>query len=151
MRRARRLAEPALTKSDREEEFLALCRAALLSSPEVNTALVIDDGPPIEVDFLWRAQRLAVETDAFGTHGMRHSFERDRRRDQRVKLAGDDSLRFTRRQVLKSRTALSRPSARCSRGPAQPSRARALRHACGPRRLASTPTTRSAAERSQVI
>jgi hypothetical protein len=30
------LAEPALTKSDLEEEFLALCRAALLPSPEVN-------------------------------------------------------------------------------------------------------------------
>ena len=95
------LAEPALTKSDLEERFLALCRAALLPSPEVNAGLVIDDGPPIEVDFLWRAQRLAVETDAFGTHGTRHSFERDRRRDQRLKVAGYDPLRFTRRQILK--------------------------------------------------
>jgi very-short-patch-repair endonuclease len=66
----------------------------------VNAALAIADGPPIEVDFLWRAQRLAVETDAFGTHGTRHSFERDRRRDQRLKLAGYDPLRFTRRQIL---------------------------------------------------
>jgi very-short-patch-repair endonuclease len=95
------LAEPALTRSDLEEGFLALCRAGQLSSPEVNVALVVDDGPPIEVDFLWRAQRLAVETDAFGTHGTRHSFERDRRRDQRLKLAGYDPLRFTRRQILK--------------------------------------------------
>jgi very-short-patch-repair endonuclease len=39
--------------------------------------------------------------DAFGTHGTRQSFERDRRRDQRLKLAGYDPLRFTRRQILK--------------------------------------------------
>jgi very-short-patch-repair endonuclease/predicted transcriptional regulator of viral defense system len=95
------LAEPALTKSDLEERFLALCRAAHLPRPEVNAALVIDNGPPIEVDFLWRAHRLAVEADAFGTHGTRQSFERDRRRDQRLKLAGYDPLRFTRRQILK--------------------------------------------------
>jgi very-short-patch-repair endonuclease len=94
------LAEPALTKSDLEEEFLALCRAARLPRPQVNSQLVVDDGPPIEVDFLWRAERLAIETDAFGTHGTRQSFERDRRRDQRLKLAGYDSVRFTRRQVL---------------------------------------------------
>jgi very-short-patch-repair endonuclease len=94
-------AEPALTKSDLEECFLSLCRAGLLPSPEVNAGLVVDDGPPIEVDFLWRAQRLAVETDAFGTHGTRHSFERDRRRDQRLKVAGYDPLRFTRRQIMK--------------------------------------------------
>ena len=53
------LAEPALTRSDLEEEFLGLCRAGQLARPEVNVALVVDDGPPIEVDFLWRAQRLA--------------------------------------------------------------------------------------------
>jgi very-short-patch-repair endonuclease len=95
------LAEPALTKSDLKERFLALCRAAQLPRPEVNEGLVIDDGPPIEVDFLWRAERLAVETDAFGTHGTRQSSERDRRRDQRPKLAGYDPLRFTRRQLLR--------------------------------------------------
>jgi hypothetical protein len=92
------LAEPALTRSDLEEEFLALCRTAILPSPEVNSNLVVDDGPPIEVDFLWRRQRLAVDTDAFGTHGTRQSFERDRRRDLRLKLAGYDPLRFTRRR-----------------------------------------------------
>jgi very-short-patch-repair endonuclease len=96
------LAEPATTKSDLEESFLALCRTAGLSSPEVNSQLVIDDGSAIEVDFLWRAQRLAVETDAFGTHGTRQSFERDRLRDQRLKLAGYDSLRFTHRQIARN-------------------------------------------------
>src|ERR671925_1926397 len=84
------LAEPALTRSDVEERFLALCRAAALPRPEVNAELVVDEGPAMIVDFLWRAQRLAVETDAYGTHGNRQPFERDRRRDQRLRLAGYD-------------------------------------------------------------
>lgn len=61
----------------------------------------MDDGPPIEVDFLWRRERLAVETDAFGTHGTRQSFERDRIRDQRLRLAGYDPVRFTSRQIAR--------------------------------------------------
>jgi very-short-patch-repair endonuclease len=31
-----------------------------------------------EVDFLWREQRLVVETDGWATHGDRRSFEADR-------------------------------------------------------------------------
>jgi very-short-patch-repair endonuclease len=53
------------------------------------------------VDFLWRAHRLAVETDGFGAHGTRQAFERDRLRDQRLRLAGYDVLRFTQRQILR--------------------------------------------------
>jgi very-short-patch-repair endonuclease len=85
----------------------------------VNAELIVDDGPAIEVDFLWRARRLAIETDAFGTHGTRQSFERDRLRDQRLKLAGYDSLRFTHRQIASNpggvvatlTTLLARPAA----------------------------------------
>lgn len=94
------LAEPAITRSDVEERFISVCRAAALPSPEVNASLVIDEGPAIEVDFLWRAHRLAIETDAFGTHGTRQAFERDRLRDQRLRLAGYDPVRFTRRQII---------------------------------------------------
>lgn len=94
------LAEPALTKSEVEERFLSLCRAAAIPSPQVNASLVIDEGPAIEVDFLWRAHGLAIETDAFGTHGNRQAFERDRLRDQRLRLAGYDPVRFTRRQII---------------------------------------------------
>jgi very-short-patch-repair endonuclease len=97
------LAEPALTRSDVEERFLALCRATALPRPEVNAELVVDEGPAIVVDFLWRSQRLAIETDAYGTHGNRQAFERDRRRDQRLRLAGYDPVRFTRRQILSER------------------------------------------------
>jgi predicted transcriptional regulator of viral defense system len=95
------LEEPGLTASETEERFLALCRASALDTPEVNADLFVDGGPPITVDFLWRQQRLAVETDAFGTHGARQSFERDRIRDQRLRLAGYDPVRFTRRQIVR--------------------------------------------------
>jgi very-short-patch-repair endonuclease/predicted transcriptional regulator of viral defense system len=94
------LQEPALTDTELEERFLALCRAASLPSPEVNEWLDIDDLPAVKADFLWRRQRLVIETDGWESHGTRQAFERDRRRDERLKLAGYDLLRFTRRRIV---------------------------------------------------
>jgi hypothetical protein len=93
--------EPGLTANDLEDRFLALCRAAGLPPPAVNRWIAIDDGPPIKADFVWTTQRLIVETDGWGSHGTRRGFERDRRRDQRARLAGWETVRFTRRQVLR--------------------------------------------------
>jgi very-short-patch-repair endonuclease len=93
--------EPGLTASDLENRFLELCRAAGLPKPAVNKWLTIDDRPPIRADFVWSEQRLIVETDGWGSHGTRHGFERDRRRDQRARRAGWEPVRFTRRQVLR--------------------------------------------------
>ena len=42
----------------------------------------------VEVDFLWRAERLIAETDGRETHFTLHAFESDRERDQRLTLAG---------------------------------------------------------------
>lgn len=93
--------EPRITASETEERFLTLCRAASLPSPEVNVWFTLDDGTPIKIDFLWRRRGLAIETDAFGTHGSRRAFESDRFRDQRLRLAGFEPLRFTRRQIVR--------------------------------------------------
>lgn len=93
--------EPGLTENDLEDRLLELCRAAGLPTPAVNEWLTFDDGPAIKADFVWRAQRLIVETDGWGAHGTRQAFERDRLRDQRVRLAGWELLRFTRRQVVR--------------------------------------------------
>ena len=41
-----------------------------------------------------------IETDGWESHGTRQAFERDRRRDERLKLAGYDLLRFTRRRIV---------------------------------------------------
>jgi very-short-patch-repair endonuclease len=95
-----RLEEPALTDSDLEERFLMLCRAASLPSPKVNEWLDIDELPAVRADFLWRAERLVIETDGWESHGTRQAFERDRRRDERLKLAGYELLRFTRRRIV---------------------------------------------------
>jgi very-short-patch-repair endonuclease len=89
---------PGLTASELEERFLALCRTAALPQPEVNAWLALGDGT-IKADFLWRAERLLVETDGHASHGTRGAFERDRRRDQQLVVAGFRVVRFTWRQV----------------------------------------------------
>jgi hypothetical protein len=93
--------EPGITANDLEDRFLELCLSAGLPRPVVNEWVSVDDGPPIKADFLWRAARLLVETDGWGAHGTRQGFERDRRRDQRARLAGWEPVRFTRRQLLR--------------------------------------------------
>jgi predicted transcriptional regulator of viral defense system len=93
------LQEPALTDTELEERFLMLCRAASLPRPEINAWLDIDELPAVRADFLWRAERLVIETDGWETHGTRQAFERDRRRDERLKLAGYELLRFTWRRI----------------------------------------------------
>ena len=86
---------PTLTRSELEEAFLALCRRGGLPDPEVNTHL-----HGYEVDFLWRAQRRVVEVDGHAFHSERGAFERDRRKDVDLELAGFPVTRFTHDQVM---------------------------------------------------
>jgi hypothetical protein len=58
------LSGPTLTASKLEEAFLAICREAALPTPEVNVWMTLPDGTPAKIDFLWRAERLAVERTA---------------------------------------------------------------------------------------
>jgi Transcriptional regulator, AbiEi antitoxin/Protein of unknown function (DUF559) len=94
------LSGPTLTASELEEAFLALCRDAGLPTPEVNVWMTLGDGSAIKVDFLWRRERLVVETDGHPFHRTRQSRERDTRRDVLVRLAGFEPVRFTGRQVV---------------------------------------------------
>jgi very-short-patch-repair endonuclease len=88
------------TESELEERFLALCRAAGLPVPERQVYIDPGDGEPmVRADFAWRAQRLVVETDGGRYHRSRRAFESDRRRDQRLMLAGWRVLRITWRQL----------------------------------------------------
>jgi predicted transcriptional regulator of viral defense system len=66
--------DPGITASGLEDAFLVLCRDAGLPAPSVNEWISVDAGPPLKAVFLWRARR-----------------------------AGWDTLRFTRRQVLRER------------------------------------------------
>jgi hypothetical protein len=88
------------TWSELEELCLAATRAAGVPPPQVNAFVNPGDGEPaIRADFVWRAQRIIVEADGFQTHGTHHAFEDDRRRDQRLTLAGWTVVRVTWRQL----------------------------------------------------
>lgn len=94
---------PTLTRSELEERFLALCTSESLPRPEVNARVDLAGGP-VEVDFLWREQRLIAETDGHASHGTRRAFESDRRRDRHLLLAGWRVVRFTWRDVTSAPT-----------------------------------------------
>lgn len=81
------------TRSELEERFLALCTAHHLPRPCVNAVI---EG--YEVDFLWPAAGLVVETDGYAAHARRGTLERDHERDIRLRAAGYEVLRFTWRQ-----------------------------------------------------
>jgi hypothetical protein len=90
----------APTESELEAGFVTLCRAAGLPQPERQVYVAPDDGEPaMRVDFLWREARLVLETDGGKYHRTRHAFEVDRRRDQRLTLAGWRVVRVTWRQI----------------------------------------------------
>jgi hypothetical protein len=68
-------------RSQMEARMLAAVVEAGAPRPQCNAALSLD-GESFEVDFLWAAQRLIVETDGRETHGTAVAFGNDRRRDQ---------------------------------------------------------------------
>ena len=53
----------------------------------------------MQCDFVWHRERLIVEVDGWETHRTRKAFHDDRRRDQLLRLAGWEVLRFTDRDV----------------------------------------------------
>jgi very-short-patch-repair endonuclease len=82
------------TRSELERAFLRLCRRHHLPEPEVNVRVA-----GFTVDFLWRAERLAVETDGYGAHRGRQAFEDDRERELALGMLGIRLRRFSNRQV----------------------------------------------------
>jgi len=82
------------TRSDLETLFLGICRRYATPHPEVNVKL-----DRWTVDFLWRAERVVVETDFWGYHRGSIQFEDDHARDLDLRSAGYAVLRFTDLQL----------------------------------------------------
>jgi very-short-patch-repair endonuclease len=93
--------EPAMTRSEAEERYLALLREAGLPTPALNTYV----GRHL-VDFLWRDRRLVTEVDGYRLHSSRVSFERDRGRDAELNAAGFRVIRITWRQLVEEPAAV---------------------------------------------
>jgi hypothetical protein len=85
---------PALTRSVAEQRMLRLVRGAGLPLPDVNARLF-----GFEIDFLWRAQRLALEVDGFAYHADPVAFQRDRLRDAELAARGWAVMRVTWHQL----------------------------------------------------
>ena len=81
---------PPFTRSGTERRFLELVVAAGLPRP---TTGFVEAG--YELDVYWPEQRFAVELDVYETHGSRQAFERDRERQEDLKLAGIEMVRIT--------------------------------------------------------
>ena len=84
------LDEPLFTRSEAERQLVALCRSAGLPLPRMNVKRA-----GWEVDAVWDAQRLVVEVDGRKYHSPATRFERDRRKDGDLLLAGYRVLRVT--------------------------------------------------------
>lgn len=83
-----------VVRSGVEERFLAAIRATGLPLPATNVFI-----GGYELDAYWEAERFAVEIDAFATHGSPLSFERDRRREDDLLLAGIETIRVTEERL----------------------------------------------------
>jgi very-short-patch-repair endonuclease len=79
--------ETRRTRSYMERLFLEMCTRSGLPRPEINVSLRIA-GDTFKPDFLWRGAGLIVEADSRQFHDTDMAFLDDRRREQRLQLAG---------------------------------------------------------------
>lgn len=91
LRQALTLYKPAsFTRSGLEKRWLELVVEAGLPQPHTN---YVEHG--FELDCYWPEYRFVVELDVFETHGTRAAFERDRKRQEDLLLAGIQMTRVT--------------------------------------------------------
>jgi hypothetical protein len=91
-----------VTRSELERLFLDFCRHAGLPRPTAN-AIVAGH----EVDMVWMEQRVGVELDGRAYHQTRAAFERDRRRDAKLQVAGFRVIRVTHRWLVEDPAGLA--------------------------------------------
>ncbi len=84
--------------------------------PELNVPFKLG-GRMIEIDAMWRAERIAVELDSRGFHDTAAAFESDRRRDRQLTALGWRPVRVTWKQLLHERRELAADLRRMLLGP----------------------------------
>jgi len=94
--------EPRMTRSEAERRLIDLIDAAGLPAPALNARIA-----GLEVDTLWRSERLVVEVDGYAFHSGRTAFERDRRRDAALQSAGLRVTRLSWRQLTEEPLAVA--------------------------------------------
>jgi len=77
-----------------EETFHDLIRGSDIPDYEANVFVESE-----LVDALWRQERVIVELDGFAYHKSRAQFEKDRRRDAKLQVAGYKVLRITQQRL----------------------------------------------------
>ena len=88
------LADPRLTRSEKERLLLRLIKQADLPTPRTNVPL-----HGYKADIYWPEQGLVVEFDGWQAHGHRLAFESNRKRDQILVANGLRVLRVTDRHL----------------------------------------------------
>jgi len=87
-----------ITRSELERRFVDFLTSAVLPQPETNVTLELNS-TEYEIDCLWREQLVALELDSRQAHGTSTAFERDRKRDRALSVAGWRPIRVTWRQL----------------------------------------------------
>jgi very-short-patch-repair endonuclease len=82
--------DPAFQRSELERRFRRLLKRAELPVPAMNVNVL-----GYEVDAYWEPERFVVELDVYETHGSHAAFERDRLRQEDLKLKGVEMIRVT--------------------------------------------------------
>jgi hypothetical protein len=101
-----------VTRSELEDAFLSLVARLGFPAPATNVRLA-----GCEAHFLWRDQRLVVETDGYRFHRTAGALDRDRAKDLDLAAAGYRVLRFSYRQVMSADPRVERAlAARLPRG-----------------------------------
>jgi Protein of unknown function (DUF559) len=91
---ARHQPKLALTRSEAERLFFALCERGGIPLPEVNEPV-----SRMRIDMVWPKQRIAVELDGYEGHHTPAQMERDRRRELQGRMRGFIVVRYTWSQV----------------------------------------------------
>ena len=94
--------DPAATRSEAERRLLDLIARAGLPAPRANVWV-----QGHLVDLHWPAEHLVVELDGYAYHAHREAFERDRRRDADLAVAGIRVIRLTWRRITTEPAAIT--------------------------------------------